>query len=330
MSKNSVVTFKIADKNTTFYTHLSSKIKLLLGRSSTDFRISNKLDIKLNKTLIKKISLKIIKNKSLFISTGTGFFHINEGKLYKVFEKDYTFFGIASYQDRYFVACAGNRDQGGIFSFDYKLGEIQNLKEEYKINNQSLHSITINKGFLYVVNSTWRYNLDEVIKFKIVNKSLQFIEKIKPKTEYPFYHCNKIYFKDKFIYVTYHNWTEKTKMPSQICRFDSKWNFLDIVDTKNTLADAHNFSIIDNKIFLANSGNSEFLLGNKKITFKGKFIRGFDHDNENYYIGVGNKTSRKERKNSYPRICVINKKNLKKKFLNLPKIGEITEIKIIK
>ena len=61
MSKNSVVTFKIADKNATFYTHLSSKIKLLLGRSSTDFRISNKLDIKLNKTLIKKISLKIEK-----------------------------------------------------------------------------------------------------------------------------------------------------------------------------------------------------------------------------------------------------------------------------
>ena len=173
---NSKVTFKIVDKNTTIYSRLSSKIKFLLGRSSTNFRISYKLNIKLNKTLIKKINLKIIKNKSMFISTGTGFFHINDGKLYKVFEKYYTFSGIASYQDRYFVACPGNRDQGGIFSFDYKLGEIQNLKDEYRINNQSLHSITINKGFLYVVNSTWRYNLDEVIKFKIVNKSLQFIE----------------------------------------------------------------------------------------------------------------------------------------------------------
>ena len=82
---NSKVTFKIVDKNSTIYSRLSSKIKLLLGRSSTDFRISNKLNIKLNKTLVKKINSKIIKNKSLFISTGTGFFHINEGKLYKVF-----------------------------------------------------------------------------------------------------------------------------------------------------------------------------------------------------------------------------------------------------
>ena len=330
MSKHEIVTFKVTDRNNTFFTFIKSKIKSLLGRSSTNFRNLNKLNIKLNKTLIKRINLKIIKNKSFFISTGTGFFHINKGKLYKIFEKDYTFFGIASYQNKYFVACAGNRDQGCILSFDYKLGEIQNLKIEYRINNQSLHSITINKGFLYVVNSTWRHNLDEVIKFKIVNKSLQFIEKIKPKTRFPFFHCNQVYFKDKFIYVLYHNWTKKTKMPSQICRFDNKWNFLDILDTKNVLADAHNFSIVKNKVFIANSDNSEFLAGNKKIIFKNKFIKGFDRDNKNYYIGLNNKLSREKRKTTRPKICIFNKKNSKKVFLNLPKIGEVVEIKIIR
>ena len=180
------------------------------------------------------------------------------------------------------------------------------------MREQCFGDLKIHKGNLYLVNSTWRFSLDEILKFKIGNNFLKLEEKIRPEINYPFIHINTIFFKKNSILLCYHNHHNYTKMRSQVCEFRNNWKFLNVVETE-ILASANNISITNNKFSILDSDNGIFLLGKDKFYFPGKFLKGFDHDKKNYYIGV-NKFRRHERTRMFCQLGIIDKKT--KKNLN--------------
>ena len=73
--------------------------------------------------------------------------------------------------------------------------------------------------------------LDEILKFKIGNNFLKLEKRIQPEIDYPFIHLNTIFFKKNSILLCYHNYTQQTKIPSQVCEFKNDWKFLRVVKT---------------------------------------------------------------------------------------------------
>ena len=218
--------------------------------------------------------------------------------------------------------------EGCIISFNYTLNKIKNLKIEYKLREQCFHDLKVHKGNLYLVNSTWRFKLDEILKFKIGNNFLKLEEKIRPETNYPFIHLNTIFFKKNSILLCYHNMTQRTKMSSQVCEFDNNWKFLNVVKTKN-LSSAHDVSIINKKFSILDSDNGIFLLGKNKFNFPGKYLRGFEHDKKNYYLGINKFVQRHVRLRISPQLGIIDKKTKKISTALLPNAGAISSIKIV-
>ena len=141
-------------------------------------------------------------------------------------------------------------------------------------------------------------------------------------------HLNTIFFKKNSILLCYHNHHSYTKMPSQVCEFSNNWKFLNVVETKN-LSSAHDVNIINKKLSILNSENGIFLLGKDKFYFPGKFLRGFDHDKKNYYIGINKFAQRHKRASMFPQLGIIDKKTKKTSTVLLPKVGEINSIKIV-
>ena len=324
--KSKIVTSEI---NQPVITTIKYLIKRILHRSRDNYKLSTNLNLDIDKkrTFVTKIKSKATLKKKIFISASNGFFYLENNKLYNIFEKN-AFFGIDKYKNRFFIGCVGRSySQGCIISFNYTLNKIENPKIEYKMREQCFHDLKIHKGNLYLVNSTWRYKLDEILKFKIGNNFLKLEKKIRPEINYPFIHLNTIFFKKNSILLCYHNMTQQTKMPSQVCEFGNSWKFLNVVKTKN-LSSAHDVSITNKKFSILNSDNGIFLLGKNKFNFPGKFLRGFDHDKKNYYIGV-NKFRRHKRARMSCRLGIIDKKTKKTSTVLLPKTGAICSIKIV-
>ena len=318
------------EKNQTSLSTIKNFIKRILRRSRYNYKLSTNLNLDIDKkrTFVTKIKSKAILKKKFFISADNGFFYLENNKLYNIF-KDQRFFGVDKYKDKFFVACVGQRHgEGCIVSFNYTLNKIENPKIEYKLRNQAFHDLKIYKGNLYLVNSNWQFGLDEILKFKIFNNSLKLEKRIHPEIDYPFLHINSIFFKGNSILLSYHNMTEITKLPSQICKFDNNWKFLNLVETKN-LSSAHDVSIINKKLSILNSGNGEFLLGKNKFNFPGKFLRGLDHDKKNYYLGINEVEARHKRALASPLFGIIDKKTKKISTVLLPKTGSICSIKIV-
>ena len=170
--------------------------------------------------------------------------------------------------------------------------------------------------------------LDEILKFKIGNNFLKLEEKIRPEINYPFIHLNSVFFKENSILLCYHNMTQQTKIPSQVCEFENNWKFLNVVETE-ILATANDVSIINKKFSILDSGNGIFLLGKNKFNFPGKFLRGFDHDKKNYYLGINKFAQKYNRVRMSPQLGIIDKKTKKTSTVLLPKVGEINSIKIV-
>ena len=122
--------------------------------------------------------------------------------------------------------------------------------------------------------------------------------------------------------------TQVTKIPSQVCEFDKNWKFLNVLETKN-LSSAHDVNIINKKLSILNSSNGIFLLGKNKFNFPGKFLRGFDHDKKNYYLGINKLAERNDREYMSPHLGIIDKKTKKISTVLLPKTGAICSIKIV-
>ena len=320
----------ISERNQTVITRIKYFIKRILHRSRYDYKLSSNLNLNFDKerTFITKIKSKATLKKKIFISADNGFFYLENNKLYNIFEKN-QFYGIDKYKNKFFVGCVGqNHSEGCIISFNYTLNKIKNPKIEYKLRDQSFHDLKIHKGNLYLVNSTWRFKLDEILKFKIGNNFLKLEKRIRPEINYPFIHLNTIFFKKDSILLCYHNMTQHTKMPSQVCEFKNNWKFLNVVKTEN-LSSAHDVSIINKKFSILDSYNGIFLLGKDKFYFPGTFLRGFDHDKKNYYIGVNKFTQRHKRASMSPQLGIIDKKTKKTSTVLLPKTGAICSIKIV-
>ena len=122
--------------------------------------------------------------------------------------------------------------------------------------------------------------------------------------------------------------TQETKIPSQVCEFRNNWKFLNVVETEN-LASAHDVSITNKKFSILNSDNGIFLLGKDKFYFPGTFLRGFDHDKKNCYIGINKFAQRHQRGKMSPLLGIIDKKTKKTSTVLLSKVGQITSIKIV-
>ena len=314
-------------------TELKYFIKRILRRKRYNFKesINLNLDIDKERTFVTKIKSKATLKKKIFISAANGFFYLENNKLYNIFEKN-QFYGIVKYKKKFFVGCLGmDHSEGCIVSFDFTSNKIKNPRIEYKIQNQCIHDMKIHKGNLYLVNSTWRTMVDEILKFKISNNSLKLEKRIRPEIDYPFLHLNTIFFKKNSILLCYHNMTGYTMMPSQVCEFSNNWKFLNLVKTEN-LASAHDVSIINNKFSILDSDNGTFLLGKNKFIFPGKFVRGFDYDKKNYYLGVNpfdGIGGRANRVKMSPLLGIIDKKTKKTSTVLLPNTGAICAIKIV-
>ena len=266
--------------------------------------------------------------KKIFISSANGFFYLENNKLYNIFEKN-TFHGIDKYKNKFFIGCLGqHHSEGCIISFNYTLNKIKNPKIEYKMREQCFGDLKIHKGNLYLVNSTLRFSLDEILKFKIGNNFLKLEEKIRPEINYPFIHINTIFFKKNSILLCYHNHHSYTKMPSQVCEFSNNWKFLNVVETE-ILSSANNVGITNEKFSILDSDNGIFLLGKDKFYFPGRFLRGFDYDKKNYYIGINKFAQRYKRVKMSPQLGIINKKTKKTSTVLLPKMGAICSVKIV-
>ena len=321
----------ISEKNQTAIAKIKYFIKRILHRSRYNYKLSTNLNLNIDKekTFVAKIKSKALLKKKIFISTNNGFFYLENGKLYNIFEKN-LFYGITKYKNKFFIGCAGqHHSEGCIISFNYTLNKIKNIKIEYKLRKQCFHDLKAHKGNLYVVNSTWRFNmLDEILKFKIGSNFLKLEEKIRPDIDYPFIHLNSIFFKENSILLCYHNMTQQTKILSQVCEFGNNWKFLNIVKTKN-LSSAHNVSVIDKKFSILDSDNGIFLLGKNKFKFPGKFLKGIDYDKKNYYLGINKLEQRNRRGEMSPHLGIIDKKTKKISTVLLPKTGEINSIKVV-
>ena len=320
----------ISEINQTVITTIKYLIKRILHRSRYNYKLSTNLNLDIDKkrTFVTKIKSKATLKKKIFISTSIGLFYLENNKLYNIFEKN-QFYGIAKYKNKFFIACLGqHHSEGCIISFNYTLNKIKNPKIEYKMQDQCFHDLKIHKGNLYLVNSTWRYKLDEILKFKIGNNFLKLEKRIQPEIDYPFIHLNTIFFKKNSILLCYHNHYHYTKMPSQVCEFKNDWKFLRVVKTEN-LASAHDVNITNKKFSILNSDNGIFLLGKDKFYFPGKFLKGFDHDKKNYYIGINKFAQRYKRVKMHPQLGIIDKKTKKTSTVLLPKMGAICSIKIV-
>ena len=320
----------ISEINQTVITKIKYLIKRILHRSRYNYKLSTNLNLDIDKkrTFVTKIKSKATLKKKIFISAANGFFYLENNKLYNIFEKN-QFYGIAKYKNKFFIACIGqHHSEGCIISFNYTLNKIKNPKIEYKLREQSFHDLKIHKGNLYLVNSTLKFSLDEILKFKIGNNFLKLEKRIQPEIDYPFIHLNTIFFKKNSILLCYHNYTQQTKIPSQVCEFKNDWKFLRVVKTEN-LASAHDVNITNKKFSILNSDNGIFLLGKDKFYFPGRFLRGFDHDKKNYYIGVNKFTQRHKRASMFPQLGIIDKKTKKTSTVLLPKMGAICSIKIV-
>ena len=170
--------------------------------------------------------------------------------------------------------------------------------------------------------------LDEILKFKIGNNFLKLEKKILPEIDYPFVHLNSIFFKENSILVCYHNMSQKTKVPSQVCEFENNWKFLKVVKT-DSLSSAHDVNVINKKFSILNSDKGTFLLGKNKFNFPGKFLRGLDYDKKNYYLGLNNFSVKSKRFGMSPHLGIIDKKTKKTSTILLPKTGAISAIKIV-
>lgn len=208
-------------------------------------------------------------------------------------------------------------------------GEIKNIKIEFKIRNQYLHDLKIHKNNLYVVNSSVRVGmLDEILKFEIKENSLKLKEKIKPEIDYPFLHLNSLFFKKNSILLCYHNMTQRTKLPSQVCEFKNNWQFLKILKTEN-LSSAHDSFFLNDKLHVLDSDHGIFYMGRNKIHFKGKFIKGIFYDKKNFYIGLNPILSRHKRSAASSQLGIIERRGGKRKIVSLTNIGIINSITIL-
>ena len=208
--------------------------------------------------------------------------------------------------------------------------KVKNIKIEYKLREQAFHDIKIFKKKLYVVNSTWRKNkIGKILKFNIENENFKLEKTITVDTNYPFSHLNTIFFKKNSILVCYHNYTEITRMPSQICELSKEWKFIKIVETSN-LSCAHDCSIINNKLHVLDSAHGIFYMGKDKIHFKNRFLKGLDYDGQKYYLGVNHLAQRYNRQSMSPDLVLIDRKKKKKKFIKLYKTGNINNITVLK
>ena len=324
----------IKEKKNSFYENSKFFLKKLFNRSRYNYKISTnlKLNTKNNPEIIKKINSKILKSKTILLSSANGLYLLKEGKLFSIL-KNNGFYGLAKYKNKFFSACSGNNDghsDGCIISFNYFSGEIKNINIEKKIKEQSLHDMKIWKNNLYLINSTWRYNhLDQILKFNINKGNLILNKKINPDIDFPFIHMNTLFFKKNSILVCYQNMTQHTKIPSQICEFNKDWKFIKILETKN-LSSAHDVKIINKKLHVLDSDHGIFYAGEKEFYFKNKFIKGFAYDEKNYYIGTNSFVKKEYRTKMSPELAIINRKKKKVEFFKLPNIGAINNITILK
>ena len=322
----------ISVKERTVIDSVKDFIKKKLGSSLHSYRPSKKLNLNLDKkmTFVSKIKSKVTLKEKFLICAVNGLFYLENNKLYNIFENA-NFTGIDKCKKKFFVACAGGyATEGCVISFNYTSNKIKNPKIEFKLPEQQLHELKISKNKLYLVNSAWRLNmLDEILEFNIGNNSLKFKKRIEPKTDYPFIHLNSICIKKNSILLLYHNMTEYTKIPSQICEFDNNWKFLKIVEIEN-LSSAHNINIIDKKISVLNSRYGIFLLGKNKFNFPNKFLSGIDYDKKNYYLGLNSIVPRSQRKKAPSYLGIINKKTKQISSVLLPKTGKITALKVVR
>ena len=320
----------ISEKEQTPITTIKYFIKRILHRSRYNYKLSTNLNLDIDKkrTFVKKIKSKATLKKKIFISATNGFFYLENNKLYNIFEKN-QFYGIDKYKNKFFVACVGrDHSEGCIVSFNYTSNKIENQKIEYKMRDQAFHDLKIYKGNLYLVNSNWKFKTDEILKFKIGNNFLKLEKRIRPEIDYPFMHLNHIFFKENSILLSYHNMTQVTKIPSQVCEFDNNWKFLNVIETRN-LSSAHDVNVINKKLSILNSENGVFLLGKDKFNFPGTFLRGFDYDKKNFYIGVNKNAQKHQRAEMSPQLGIIDKKTKKTSTVLLPYTGAICAIKIV-
>ena len=132
-------------KDTNLFKDFKYFIKSIFRRSRYNYKISTNLnlDIKRKKKFITKVPSTNIKEKVFLLSTSSGLFILDHGKLYRMFNNN-GFYGIAKYKKKIFAACLGNHhSQGCIISFSYSLGEIKNINFEYKIRKQCFHDMKI-------------------------------------------------------------------------------------------------------------------------------------------------------------------------------------------
>ena len=320
----------INEKKQTPISKIKYFIKRILRRSRYNYKLSTNLNLDIDKkrTFVTKIKSKATLKKKIFISANNGFFYLENNKLYNIFEKN-QFYGIDKYKNKFFVACVGqDHSEGAIVSFNYTLNKIKNPKIEYKIRPQNFKDLKVHKGYLYVIDSNWQHSFDGILKFKIGNNFLKLEKKIRPEIDYPFMHLTSIFFKKNSILLCYHNYTQKTEIFSKICEFSNNWKLLNLIKTEN-LSSAHDISVINKKISVLDSFNGIFHFGKDKFYFPNRFLRGFDHDKKNYYIGLNKFEQRHKRVNMSPQLGIIDKKTKKTSTVLLPKVGEINSIKIV-
>ena len=82
------------------------------------------------------------------------------------------------------------------------------------------------------LNAIYDLRLLSIAEFKIGNNFLKLEKRIRPEIDYPFIHLNTIFFKKNSILLCYHNMTQDTKIPSQVCEFRNNWKFLNVVETE--------------------------------------------------------------------------------------------------
>ena len=301
-----------------------------------EFSKDNQLNPKLE---LVKFSQTVDINAEFLIGTGSGgILYYNKGKLYRIldgFKRMRMFYGITQYQGRWYAFRQKNYS-GQIISFCFKNSWIGDIQVEARFLHIGIHQIHAADGYLYIADTP----NNRVIRYLIGKNGL------KDKTNfYPngrllngdrsnnYVHLNSIYDYNGAIYVVYHNKTRTTDRKSQIAVLN---NSLQVDQIINTQAGCVHNIIFYQGIPIYNDSLSGTLMWNNQPIFQVNninrcFTRGLAVADQLILFGGMDFAQRKERHKVTGYITAFDPK--KKEIIgeiNIPEIGGITELRLIK
>jgi hypothetical protein len=241
-------------------------------------------------------------NSKFFLGTKTGLLYFDGRKLWQLFEG--RVYGITRYEGRWYTTwnhriTLGNKPLGSmasVLSFRFHDGKISDLRVELAPLDEEVHQIDAWDEHLYITDTA----NNRVLECKVGQNSLQTINSHYPNGQIrngrrsPNYsHINSVFQCGDYVYVMYHNLTEKTGKNSQVALLNKEWNVVDVIETSAN--SAHNVFRHDEEVVFCDSMNGRLMRHDRVLVNVDTYMRGLAASYEFWLLGGSDHAKREER-----------------------------------